>query len=292
MNRKSLISIIFPAKNEGVNVKATLDSLFSVKTSYPFETIVVDDGSTDSCCNFISTYSQKDKIKLIRTNGVGAANARNIGANHAAGEVLIFCDSHLLFENGWMEGLVNPLEEGKTDAVTPGIASTVKPEIAGYGQSLSPDLSIKWNERQIGLFETAVVPGACLAIFKKVFEDVGGFETGFKTWGHEDVELSIKLWLFGYHCHVNPDVTILHVFRTVHPYQIRMKEVYYNLLRMAYSHFNENRIQKCRELMKPRIASQIERQVLQSNILQQRDKYLEKRKFDDNWYFKKFNINF
>lgn len=91
MNEAHLFaSIIFPAKNEGENVKSTLDSLFSVKTNYPFEVIVVNDGSTDNCCEFLETYDKKERVKLIHTVGIGAANARNLGAEHSSGEYLIF----------------------------------------------------------------------------------------------------------------------------------------------------------------------------------------------------------
>lgn len=292
MKSYPFISIIFPAKNEGENVKTTLDSLFSTETNHPFEAIVVDDGSTDSCCNFLNTYHKKEHIKLIRTTGIGAANARNVGAENALGQYLIFCDAHLQFENWWIDHLIEPLLSGKTDAVTPGIEAIGNSQFVGYGQSLTPTLEIKWNSKQASLFETAVIPGGCFAISRAVFEDVGGFEKGFKTWGHEDVEISIKLWLFGYRCHVQPDVKVLHLFRVAHPYQVRYDEVYYNLLRMAYSHFNPDRIEKCKQLNKYRKANRIELRVQNEGVMQQRETYFRKRKFDDDWYFKKFNIDF
>jgi glycosyltransferase involved in cell wall biosynthesis len=292
MNSFPFISIIFPAKNEGENVRTTLDSLFSITTKYPFEAIVVDDGSVDNCCHFINDYPKKEHIKLIRTNGIGAANARNVGVENAKGQYFIFCDAHLQFENWWIDRLIEPLMSGKTDAVTPGISAVGNSQFVGYGQSLTPKLEIKWNSKQAGLFETAVLPGGCFAIPRAVFEGVGGFEKGFITWGHEDVELSIKLWLFGYRCHVQPDAKIIHLFRQSHPYQVRYEDVIYNLLRMAYSHFNNVRIEKCKQINSHRIARRIEPLVLNGGVMLQREAYFRKRKYDDDWYFKKFNIDF
>ncbi|WP_078412199.1 glycosyltransferase family 2 protein [Priestia abyssalis] len=292
MTAKPIISIIFPVKNEGGNVRTTLDSLFSVKTAYPFEAIVVNDKSADNCCDFLQTYPQKKRVKLIHTIGVGAANARNVGAENASGDYLIFCDAHLEFEDWWIDHLLQPLLSGKTDAVTPAIGAIGDSENVGFGQTLMPNLRIQWNPEQNELFETAVLPGGCFAIKRTVFEDVGGFETGFKTWGHEDVELSIKLWLFGYDCHVQPNVKILHLFRKSHPYKIPYDDYYYNLLRMAFSHFNAARIQKCRKLIRRRKASDIEKLVLQDGVQMQREAYFQKRKYNDDWYFKKFNIDF
>jgi glycosyltransferase involved in cell wall biosynthesis len=292
MKTAPLVSIIFPAKNEGINVKKTLDSLFSTSADIPFEVIIVDDGSSDGCCDFLQTYKDKEKVKTITTKGVGASNARNMGAQQASGDYYIFCDAHLKFEDKWIDRLLAPLLEKKTDAITPAIAAMDNRRSIGFGQTLTPALSIKWNKRQQGLFETAVLPGGCFAISRTAFEDVGGFETGFVTWGHEDVEISIKLWLFGYRCHVEPSVTVLHLFRRKHPYTVTFDEVSYNLLRMAYSHFNKTRIKKCKRLLRGRNISQIEPKLLKSGILKQREEYFKKRKYDDDWYFKKFNINF
>jgi len=286
-----LISIIFPVKNEGNNVRKTLDSLFSIQTKYPFEVIVIDDGSTDDCCDFIKVVHY-DTVSLYETDGVGAANARNVGAQKAKGEYLIFCDAHLKFEDWWIDRLLEPLLTNQTDAVAPAIASFEKPNFIGYGQTLRFNLRIQWNQKRSAFFETAVLPGGCFAISKEVFEKVGGFETGFKTWGHEDIELSIKLWLFGFRCHCQPNVKVLHLFRKKHPYKVSFDDVNYNLLRMAYSHFKNERIEKCKKLIFHGSAKKIELEVIRDGVENQRREYLKKRKYNDDWYFSKFEIDF
>lgn len=286
------LSIIFPVKNEGENVRTTLDSLFTTKTSFPFEVLVVNDGSVDHCCDFIRNYPKKDIITLIETKEVGAANARNEGAQRATGDYFIFCDAHLQFEDWWMDKLIEPLIQGKTEAVSPAIGSIGNEHFTGYGQTLKPNLRIKWNAKPTSLCETAILPGACLAMSKNVFEEVGGFERGFLTWGHEDVELSIKLWLFGYRCHVLPTVKVLHLFRKELPYEVSYEDIYYNILRMAYSHFSTERVQKCKRFILSSKARGIELKVLQDGALEQRKEYITKRKRTDDWYFQKFNIPF
>ncbi|MBD1378983.1 glycosyltransferase family 2 protein [Metabacillus arenae] len=290
--KKTTVSIIFPAKNEGQNVKTTLDSLFTARSKTPFDVIVVDDGSTDGCCDFLSDYMMKDKVTLIRTKGVGPSKARNLGAENSAADYLIFCDAHLLFEDLWIERLMEPLVSGKANAVTPGIAPIEDPTNVGYGMTLSPSLKVVWNRKKHTIFETAILPGGCCIIPKKIFNDVGGFETGFATWGHEDVEISIKLWLFGYRCVVQPSVKILHLFRKAHPYQVNQEDIDYNFIRMAYLHFGYERIQKTRTLLAHRHADKIERRVLQDGAQFKRTAYFKKRKFSDDWFFKKFKISF
>lgn len=286
------VSIIFPVRNEGENVRNTLDSLFSTRISTPFEIIIVNDGSVDHCCDFIKNYPERECITLIETAGIGAANARNEGAKRATGNIFIFCDAHLQFEEGWLDRLLEPLHLGQTDAVSPAIGSIHKVDFVGYGQTLKSNLRIKWNEKPLGLKETAILPGACLAIKRAVFEEVGGFEQGFHTWGHEDVELSIKLWLFGFHCHVLPSVKVDHLFRRELPYEVSYDDLYYNILRMAYSHFSSERILRCKALIPSTKVGEIEWKVHQEGALAQRKEYARKRKRTDDWYFHKFKIPF
>jgi glycosyltransferase involved in cell wall biosynthesis len=291
-NKPPKVSIILPVRNEGKNVKMTLDSLFTVRTNVEMEAIIVDDASTDQCCNFLTKYQFRNKVTYIRTNGVGPANARNLGAEKANHHYLAFCDAHMTFENFWIDRLVYHIGKGTSDAVCPAIGSIGAPTIKGYGQSLTPSLKIKWHQKRKFPFETAVLPGACIIITRKLFHDVGGFETGFSTWGHEDVELSLKLWLFGYRCHCDPNVTVLHLFRTSHPYNVNYEGIYYNLLRMAYLHFDDKRIKKAKSLVVHGSATNIEKKVIKDGVLHKRAQYVKRRKMDIEELFKKFNIYF
>jgi glycosyltransferase involved in cell wall biosynthesis len=290
---KSLVSLIFPVKNEGRNIRNTIKSAAQVKTEYPFEMIVVDDHSIDNCCDFLSTAKRNDNIRLLRTNGLGAANARNVGAEQAKGDFLIFCDAHLFFEDYWIDRLLEPIQEGIADATNPGIADAANPGNVGYGYSWTSGLEPRWNTWQPTLFASPHLAGGCLAISRKVFLDIGGFERGFRVWGREDEEISLKLWLFGYKCYIRPDVKVLHVFRhTDVPFQITWDDVNYNMMRMAYSHFNEERIEKCHKLIKYSDPEQLKSLVLGSDVLKQRQAYLARRKYDDDWYMNKFGIPF
>lgn len=286
-----LVSLVIPVKNEGCNIKNTIESALRVKTVYPFEIIVVDDGSTDNGCDFIPGFASS-QIKLITSKGIGAAGARNLGAQHARGDYLIFCDAHLFFEDDWIDGLVAPIQKGLADGTTPGIANADYPISTGFGQSLNEALEVKWQLNKETLSPTAILPGGCLAISKKVFTDIGGFDSEFRVWGYEDVEFSIKMWLFGYRCFVQPSVKVLHVFRRAHPYKVNWDDFYFNMMRMAYSHFSEDRIAKCRVLIKHSNPEIIESEVLKTNVIKQREIYFNQRKYDDSWYMRIFGINY
>ncbi|MGG4451267.1 glycosyltransferase family 2 protein [Brevibacillus porteri] len=287
-----LISIIIPVKNEGDNVRSTITSLLNTRTTYPYEVIVVDDASTDNGCHFLQGQGQNEKIKLITTEGIGAAAARNLGVNHARGNYFIFCDAHLSFENFWIDRMMELILTKKADGVAPGIASMTEPHKIGYGQNLNQKLEITWYPKPTGPAPVAILPGGCFLVTREAFMKVGGFDRGFRIWGFEDIEFSIKMWLFGYTCLVQPSVKILHLFRQVHPYTVAHEHIYYNMLRMAYSHFNEQRIEAAKKLVLYANASEIADDVLTCGAAAQRVRYNTQRKFDDNWFFQKFQIPF
>ncbi|WP_318502591.1 glycosyltransferase family 2 protein [Bacillus sp. T3] len=291
VEEKPLVSIVLPVKNEGENIKNTINSLFKTKTDYPYEIIVVDDNSEDGCCDYLKK-SQDKKIKLVHANNAGAALARNIGGEQATGEYVIFCDSHLFFEDYWMDRLLEPLRSGIADAINPGIASADSPDKVGYGYTWNENLEPKWNIGKRGLFASPLIASGCLAMSKKVFDDIEGYERGFRVWGKNDDDISLKLWLFGYNCYVLPEVKIRHIFRKKSPFKLTWNDINYNFMRMAYSHFNEERIEKCKKLIKHSDADRIVEEVLKGDVLEQRERYFKKRKYDDDWYMKRFNIQF
>jgi hypothetical protein len=68
-----------------------------------------------------------------------------------------------------------------------------------------------------------------------------------------------------------------------------MNHVHYNLLRMAYSHFKEERIAKIQRQVP---SGRLVKRVLDGGVLEQRDRYLRQRKYDDDWFMNRFDIPF
>ncbi|HBV97891.1 MAG: hypothetical protein JL50_07615 [Peptococcaceae bacterium BICA1-7] len=288
-----LASVIIPAKNEGANVLNTLNSMLGVKNQTPYEIIVIDDGSEDGCCRFLGETYGDQEVKLITTPGLGSAKARNLGASKALGSVYIFCDAHIFVEDHWIDRVLQPILEERVEAACPGIAPHDRPHDVAGGFTWNEELRFTWLPRPPRLSPSPLLPGGCLAVRAEVFWKVGGFDRGFIIWGREDEEISLKMWLFGYRLGVCPDARILHIFRERHPYTVTWEHVDYNLLRMAYSHFKNERIARVLELIKNHPGSnRVERMIMESDTFVQRQEYLKKRKRDDDWFFKRFRIPF
>ncbi|MCL5058013.1 MAG: glycosyltransferase [Actinobacteria bacterium] len=287
-----IFSIILPVKNEGLNIKATVDSMLRTAGNIPYEIVVVDDNSEDRCCSFLAgrPYTMS-AVSLVTTAGLGAPGARNAGAKAARGEILVFCDAHITVPQDWLDRLYKSFLLPGVSGVSPGIASMGNPQAVGYGQTWNDRLEVKWLPRPSGMTAVPLLPGGCQAFRREAFETVNGYDRGFKVWGHEDEEISLKMWLFGYSLYVDPYFNILHLFRPRHPYRVSMEHVNYNLLRLACSHFGGKRLASALSLLKDQ--KDFEKtlaEVMLSDVWEQRRDYLTRRKYDDRWFIKRFNI--
>jgi glycosyltransferase involved in cell wall biosynthesis len=94
------VSVIMPTWNRRNHVGAALTSAFAQSYS-PYEVIVVDDGSEDGTVEYLhDAFQEKIKsglLKIFRTDHAGVSAARNVGLDHAQGDVICYLDS----DNTW-----------------------------------------------------------------------------------------------------------------------------------------------------------------------------------------------
>ena len=293
------ISIIIPCKNEMNNIKWTIDSLLKSKNNLKYEVIVVDDASTDGSTEFLKAQISGEKYRdiiLIKTNNIGVAAARNMGASVAKGKYLFFFDAHIKVPDKWADNLINTLIKAKASLVAPCISDITNISSAGYGQTWNDEFKITWfSKKPKEGDEIPLAGGAALGITREAFNKIGGFDHLFKVWGREDEEICLKAWLYGYRIVINPDVIVQHLFRESHPYKVTVVNVTYNTICLACSHFEMERLKKVMNIAKRdynflNAAREIDKN--SSLILSQRNKYLMERVYDDEYFFKKFNILF
>ncbi len=293
------VSVIVPCKNEVDNLKSTVDSIMKSKNSLNFEIIVVDDASTDLSTEFLKSVLNKDIYKdvtLIKANNVGAAEARNAGAKFARGKYLFFCDAHVKVPDLWLDNLVNALKNNNAHLVAPCIVDMSNTSAAGYGQTWDDQLKITWlTNNPKGIAEIPIACGCAFGITREAFEKVNGFDHFFQVWGKEDEELCFKSWLYGYRIVINPEVKVQHLFRARHPYEVTTANVTYNMLCIAYSHLGKERLIKVINTAKndyffSKAAADIKLNM--DLIFKQREKYFKERFYNDEFFFKKFNIPF
>ncbi len=90
------VSVVVPLYNKAPYLRRCLESIVA-QTFVDFETIVVDDGSTDGGVD-IAAHFADPRFRLIRQVNAGPGAARNRGISEAAGEFLAFLDA----DDAWL----------------------------------------------------------------------------------------------------------------------------------------------------------------------------------------------
>jgi len=208
--------------------------------------------------------------------------------------VIIFADAHLEFQPGWWQPLVEVLHRPNAGSAAPAVADMSNREAFGYGFTFeAADLAPQWLERlDSAPFHAPILPGCCLAMKREIFERTGGFDEGLKSRGGIDAETGLRFWLQGYENWVAPESKVWHLFRTSAPFPVKRAEVIHNRLRLAYLHFNRDRVEQVRRTLSEDPAFERANQLAAtSTYAVRRRKLLTTRVHDDCWYFHKFGIS-
>src|SRR6186997_2198644 len=131
------VSVVIPALNEGDNLIDTVRYVLDHSQWPQLEVIVADDGSTDGSPDRLSRLGD-GRVRLVRSQGLGVAGARNHGAEQATGEVLVFLDGHCYVPPGWLAPLVSALDQ--PDAALAG------PAFSNIGDTRMQACGITWRE--------------------------------------------------------------------------------------------------------------------------------------------------
>lgn len=86
------VSLIIPVYNAAPYLKRCLDSVVA-QTFENFETILVDDGSTDNSVEVMQPYLKRDSFSLVSQKNAGQSVGRNNGIKHAKGKYIVFLDA-------------------------------------------------------------------------------------------------------------------------------------------------------------------------------------------------------
>jgi GT2 family glycosyltransferase len=134
--------------------------------------------------------------------------------------------------------------------------------------------------------------GCFLAIRRRLFEEIGGFDEGFRHWGSEDAELCLRLWLLGYECRVVPSAEIAHLFREAFPYTVQPTSALHNTLRVATLHLDHRAIEVVIQHHGGLSTfGDAYAQLVTSNVWAQRDHWRSMRRFDGDWFIDRFGID-
>ena len=109
------VSIIVPVYNAEKTIERCLDSILKQITTFKYEIIVIDDGSTDKSLKKLEEY--KRFVTIIKETNGGPGKARNIGIRKAQAPFLLFVDSDDYVANNFVDTFLKVQRKTYADMV-------------------------------------------------------------------------------------------------------------------------------------------------------------------------------
>jgi GT2 family glycosyltransferase len=202
-NASSRVSVIVCTRNGRDRIGTCLRAIGRMVDAN-FETIVVDDGSTDGTAEFVAETFPG--VRLLRLKPGGLSRARNEGAAAASGEILAFTDDDCEPDIEWVTRLRKGFANGP-------FAAAGGPNLAPPAQSLAQAVVSAApgapSHVMLDDVEAEHLPGCNLAVTKAAFDAIEGFDPQFHTAG-DDVDFCWRLRDAGYRLGFVPGAFVWH----------------------------------------------------------------------------------
>jgi len=208
------VSVVITCYNYAQYLAGCLESVLR-QTWQDFEIVVVNDGSTDTTDEVIAPFLGNERIRYIRQENAGQANAKNTGIRSARGELVAFLDADDIWAPTKLERQI-PLFDNPLVGVVYSTCSYVDEngsEVV-FKHEL-PYLSPRAGKVTDFLFLDNFIPFSSSVVRRECFERVGIFDESIRMGIDWDLWLRISV----HHLFEFVDQPLL-VYRLGHPGQM------------------------------------------------------------------------
>jgi len=210
------VSVIVPAYNSESTIGACLDAL--QKQTYPregYEIIVVDDDSQDNT----RKVALSTGVKVISQGRLGRSGVRNLGANVATGDIILFTDSDCEPIPSWIELMTAPFQDQEIAGVKGAYWSRQEEMVARFTQVEVEERYKRMAQQDSINFVDTYAAG----YRREIFLAINGFDESLQT--NEDQDLSFRLTRQGYKMVFVPDARVFHLHSSSIGHYFRRKFV-------------------------------------------------------------------
>lgn len=209
-------SIVIPVYGKPLLTFTCLQSVHAHTATGAYEVIVVDDASPEPVEAALEGLSG---VRFERNaSNLGFIGSCNRGVALARGEFVVLLNNDTVVTEGWLDAILQVFATRRDTGIVG--AKLIYPD--GRLQEAG---GIVWNDGSawnVGrdedpdtpaynyLREADYVSGACLAIRKTLFEQVGGFDRRFAPAYYEDTDLAFAVRAAGYRVYYQPHATVVH----------------------------------------------------------------------------------
>lgn len=205
------VSLVISTYNWPQALKLCLKAVLH-QTQYPYEVIIADDGSAVETANMIKELQTDFPIPITHVwhedNGFRKTVIMNKAVKAAKGDYIIQIDGDILIHPYFIEDHLSVAEPGYFIRGGRSLINALKTKFFLHRIAFHPQKSNlikssnKFNAFRIPFLSRAFsgvsedvthVKGCNMAYWKKDFIAVNGYNNDMNGWGHEDIELAIRL---------------------------------------------------------------------------------------------------
>lgn len=219
-----LVSVIVPTRDRAELLKRCADAVLT-RTDYPaIELVIVDNDSREApAITLLQHLAQDSRVRVLSCPGpFHYAALNNLAARQARGDILLLLNNDTdCLHSDWLREMVSHATRPDVGAVGAKLLYA-DGRVQHAGIVLGPGLAVTHQLRfanhldtgpagELALTRTvSAVTGACLAVRRSVFFEVGGFNEKFMV-EFNDIDLCLRISDHGYRIVWTPFAELLHL---------------------------------------------------------------------------------
>ncbi len=219
------VSVVIPVFNKLELTRNCIKSILEFGAQASFETIVVDNGSTDDTRQWLTHQAESGPLKAIfNQNNLGFSRGCNVGAEAATGRYILFLNNDMEVTPSWLDPMVTTLDNDPGVGITGARLLFPDRTIQHAGVALlqcnDPDKPKLLGEHVAYKLPASspmvaipkyfqIVTGAALMIRQELFSAMNGFDEDYWN-GNEDVDLCLRVGEAGWKVVYRPESVIIH----------------------------------------------------------------------------------
>jgi len=238
-----MVSVIIPFRNEFEEIGDVLFNLLTSCELCDIEIIVVNDGSTQNSGKFRPLTLSFPDVKVINiTKPMGVGFAFDRGVESATGEIVVLMGCDVFPVRGWYEKVIKSTAKNPFSIGCAVCIGNAPPFTKHYGADLlftvgADDLPQgsklrdrrggytdlfkgKWRDKEGDeQYDLPCLMGAFYFTTKSYYKKIHGWDTepgnyfiGHRVWSHLEPYISLKSWLYGGGCYLEPGIEAKHIF--------------------------------------------------------------------------------
>ena len=236
------LSIVIPTWNNKSVLGPCLQSIYDSDPKISFQIIVVDNGSTDQTCDFLT--ERYPQVLIVRNEeNLGFSRACNQGIRTAQGRYILLLNNDTLAQKETLDRLVGFMDEHPT-------AGVAAPRLLNRDGSLQMSVCMDYTNLKYAFFggprlpfpfskfippmalpredydrarEVAWVTGACMVVRADALDDVGLLDENIFMY-IEDMDWCYRFNRKGWKVFFVPDITLVHLKH--HSSHDHLKEIF------------------------------------------------------------------